>query len=55
MDIEKAIKWQEAFKKTYKGNPMEKEAFEACDMAIEALNKMKNIILNNILQEDGLL
>ena len=34
---------------------MEKEVFEACDMAIEALNKMKNIILNNILQEDGLL
>lgn len=37
MDIQKAIEWQEAFKRTYKGNPMEKEAFAACDMAIKAL------------------
>lgn len=39
MDIKKAIEWQNAFKRTYKGNPMEKEALEACDMAIEALEK----------------
>lgn len=42
MDINKAIKWQEAFKKTYKNNPCEKEAYEACDMAIKALKLMDN-------------
>lgn len=51
MDIKKAIEWQEAFKRTYKGNPNEKEVYEACDKAIEALNKMKNIILSRVLEE----
>lgn len=41
MNIKKAIEWQEAFKKTYKNIPLEKEAVEACDMAIKALNLMK--------------
>lgn len=42
MDIKKAIEWQEAFKKTYKNNTCEKEAYEACDMTIEALKLMDN-------------
>lgn len=37
MEINKAIEWQNAFKRTYKGNPMEKEVCEACDMAIKTL------------------
>ena len=37
MDIQKAIEWQNAFKRTYKGNLMEKEVCEACDIAIDAL------------------
>ena len=37
MTREEAIKWQEAFKKTYGNFPP--EATEACDMAIEALEK----------------
>ena len=37
MTREKAIKWQEAFKKTYGNFPP--EATEACDMAIEALQE----------------
>lgn len=39
MEIKKAIEWQNAFKRTYKDNPMENEVLEACDMAIEALEK----------------
>ena len=48
MNIEKAIEWQEAFKKTYKNSPdkIVKEVSEACDMAIEALKLMNN--KNNI-------
>ena len=37
MTKEEAIKWQEAFKRTY-GN-FTPEATEACDMAIEALQE----------------
>ena len=37
MTREEAIKWQEAFKKTYNGTPPEAE--EACNMAIEALQE----------------
>lgn len=37
MDIQKAIEWQSAFKRAYKGNPMGKEVREACDIAIKAL------------------
>ena len=37
MTREEAIKWQEAFKKTYGDFPP--EATEACDMAIEALKE----------------
>lgn len=37
MTREEAIKWQEAFKKTYGNFPP--EATEACDMAIEALQE----------------
>ena len=37
MTREEAIKWQEAFKRTYGNFPP--EAKEACDMAIEALEK----------------
>lgn len=37
MDIKKAIEWQKAFKKTYKGIP--KEVDEACDTAMSALEK----------------
>lgn len=39
MTIKEAIKWQEAFKNTYKGFPKESE--EACDMAIRALKAYK--------------
>lgn len=39
MEIKEAIEWQNAFKRTHKGNPMEKEVYEACDMAIDALEK----------------
>lgn len=37
MTREEAIKWQEAFKRTYGNFPP--EATEACDMAIEALKE----------------
>ena len=37
MDIQKAIEWQRAFKKTYNGIP--EEVNEACNKAIEALRK----------------
>mgnify|MGYP006906607746 CR=1 FL=1 len=37
MNIQEAIGWQEAFKRTYKGVP--KEVDTACDMAIIALEK----------------
>ena len=37
MTREEAIKWQEAFKRTYGNFPP--EATEACDMAIEALQE----------------
>lgn len=37
MTKEEAIKWQEAFKRTYGNFPP--EATEACNMAIEALEK----------------
>ena len=37
MTREEAIKWQEAFRKTYGNFPP--EATEACDMAIEALKE----------------
>lgn len=36
---QKAIDWMDAFKRTYKGSPKEKEARQACDMAIEALRE----------------
>lgn len=39
MDIQKSIELQIAFKRTYRGILMEKEVLEACDMAIEALEK----------------
>lgn len=39
MTEQKAIEWQNAFKRTYKGNPMENEANQACNMAIFALEK----------------
>ena len=35
MTIKEAIKWQESFKRTYKGFPAEVD--DACDMAIQAL------------------
>ena len=47
MDIEKAIEWQKAFKRTYKNSPMEKEAYDACDMAIEALKLMNDVAHTN--------
>lgn len=47
MDIQKAIEWQNEFKRTYKG-AIWKEVCEACDIAIEALEnqimKKPNII-----------
>ena len=39
MTREEAIKWQEAFKRTYGNFPP--EATEACDMAIEALKESR--------------
>ena len=39
MDIEKAIEWQKAFKKTYKGMP--KEVDETCDFTIAALKELQ--------------
>ena len=42
MEREEAIKWQEAFKKTYGNFPP--EATEACDMAIKALKEQERII-----------
>lgn len=45
MEIKKAIEWQSAFKHTYKGDPMEKEVLEVCDMAIEALKKEEPVTL----------
>ena len=42
MTREEAIKWQEAFKRTYGNFPP--EATEACDMAIEALKEQERII-----------
>lgn len=42
MTREEAIKWQEAFKRTYGNFPP--EATEACDMAIEALKEQEHII-----------
>ena len=38
MDIQKAIEWQKAFKKTYNGMP--KEADEVCDFTISALEEL---------------
>ena len=49
MTREKAIKWQEAFKKTYGNFPP--EATEACDMAIEALKEQKWIPVSERLPE----
>ena len=37
MTENEAIKWQEAFKKTYGGYP--KDSAEACDMAISAIKE----------------
>lgn len=39
MDIEKAIEWQEKFKKAYKS--MSQEADEACDFTIAALKELQ--------------
>lgn len=39
MNIQEAIKWQEAFKRTCKGAP--KEVDVACDMAINALEEIQ--------------
>ena len=45
MTREEAIKWQEAFKKTYGNFPP--EAAEACDMAIEALKEPEIVHCND--------
>ena len=45
MTREEAIKWQEAFKKTYGDFPP--EATEACDMAIEALQEPEIVHCND--------
>ena len=39
MDIEKAIEWQKAFKKTYNGMPQ--EVVYACDFTIAALEELQ--------------
>lgn len=39
MTEQEAIKWQEAFRKTYNGMP--EEANKACDMAISALEEIQ--------------
>lgn len=41
MTESEAIKWQEAFKKTYKG--FQNDVDDACDMAINALEKLEKI------------
>ncbi len=41
MDIEKAIEWQEKFKKAYKS--MSQEADEACDFTIKALEELNHL------------
>lgn len=51
MDIQSAIEWQKAFKKTYKGMP--KEVDEACDMAIEALEKTNEMKPQEVLLHSG--
>lgn len=50
MTIEEAISWMEAFKKTYNGFP--KDASEACDMAIRALEKQRKNKTQLIKDED---
>lgn len=40
MIYQDAIEWMDAFKRTYKGSPKEKEARQACDMAITALKEI---------------
>ncbi len=42
MTYQEAIDWMDAFKRTYKGSPKEKEACEACDMAIEVLREVQS-------------
>ena len=39
MEIQQAIEWQKAFKRTYKGQP--KEVDEACDLTITALEEIQ--------------
>lgn len=39
MEIQQAIEWQKAFKRTYKGQP--KEIDEACDLTITALEEIQ--------------
>ena len=39
MDIEKAIEWEKAFKRTYNGMPQEVD--EACDYTIAALEELQ--------------
>ena len=38
---QEAIDWMDAFKRTYKGSPKEKEACEACETAISALREVQ--------------
>lgn len=51
MDIQSAIEWQKVFKKTYKGVPA--EVNEACDMAIEALEKTNAMKPREVLLYSG--
>lgn len=39
MEIQQAIEWQKAFKRTYNGQP--KEVDEACDLTIKALEEIQ--------------
>ena len=41
MTYQDAIDWMDAFKRTYKGSPKEKEARQACDIAISALKEIQ--------------
>lgn len=49
MTEKEAIKWQEAFRKTY--NEFPKEASEACDMAISALEEIQQYRALGTLEE----
>lgn len=49
MTEQEAIKWQEAFRKTYNGMP--EEADEACDMAMSALEEIQRYRALGTVQE----